>query len=228
MYPPLDYVAKERIYTPSLISTGWPQLDALLSKKLFTGSSILLRGNECSGKSLVGLALVAKLTSTLGKGGMLLMDESEITLRRRAELLHIELDQLLFEDKLEVDYTQIHESPEVILRRIRQLAEPRRCSFIFIDSLNSFMAREGGESFDTLWRQLLRYTSKRGILIVATWRNNALSIPPEGADTMIEITPATLNQAAQLMVKHHRHAPCLLNGISWLVDEKGLSFREYN
>ncbi|MBE4619099.1 ATPase domain-containing protein [Vibrio navarrensis] len=228
VYPPLDYVAEERIYTPSLISTGWPQLDALLSNKLFTGSSIVLSGNECSGKSLVGLALVAKLTSTLGKGGVLLMDESEMALRRRAELLHIELDQLQFKDKLEVESTQFHESPEAILRRIRHLAEPRRCSFIFLDSLNSFMTREGGESFDALWRQLLRYAAQRGILILATWRNNTLSLPPEGADTMIEITSATVTQAPQLKVKHHRHAPCVLHAITWQITGEGLTFNEPN
>lgn len=224
VFPSLDLCGSERIYTPQPVSTGFAALDELLGGGLVTGSTTLICGVECAGKSLLALALAEKLAASLGKGALLLLDESEALLRRRAAPVGLDLAALQHSGGLLVEEAGVHDAPEVLLQRLRILAEPRRCAFLVVDSLDNFLAREGGEATTALWRQLVRYAARRGLVLLATWRQvPGDGHPPAGlADTELVLLPAEGGQAPGLRVRHHRHGLPRHEVLRWQLDSTGV------
>lgn len=224
VFPSLDLCGTERIYAPQLASTGFAALDDLLGGGLVTGSTTLICGVECIGKSLLALALAEKLTASLGKGALLLLDESEALLRRRAATVGLDLRALQDDGRLLVEQAEVDDAPEVLLQRLRVLAEPRRCAFLVVDSLDNFLAREGGEPTAALWRQLVRYAARRGLVLLATWRQVPGDIqPPAGlADTELVLLPAQGGQAPGLRLRHHRHGLPRHDVLRWQLSSTGV------
>lgn len=176
LLPSLDRVAEDRVYRPEPQPTGMAALDALLGGGLMQGSTTLLCGPECVGKSLWALALANGLTGTHGRAGLLLLDEPEAVLRRRAQAVGLELALLDDAKRLHVEVPDLNEAPEALLHQLRRLAEPRRCDVLVVDSLNEFLQRQGGEPGVLLWRQLCRYAARRGLVVLACWRQ----VPGDG------------------------------------------------
>lgn len=224
VFPSLDLCGTDRIYAPEPASTGFPALDDLLGGGLMTGSTTLICGVECAGKSLLALALAEKLSASLGKGALLLLDESEALLRRRAATVGFDLGALQDEGRLLVEEAEVSDAPEVLLQRLRVLAEPRRCAFLMVDSLDDFLAREGGEPTAALWRQLVRYAARQGLVLLATWRQvPGDAQPPAGlADTELVLLPAQAGQPPGLHVRHHRHGQPRHDVLCWQLSGKGV------
>lgn len=224
LLPSLDRRHEERLYAPEPQPTGFAALDALLSGGLYRGSTTVLCGPECVGKSLWALALANGLAGASGHAGLLLLDESETLLRRRAEMAGLALPLLADTKRLHIDAADPDEAPEALLQRLRRLAEPRRCDVLVVDSLNDFLARAGGDSGMALWRQLKRYVARRGVLLLATWRQTGAedALPAGLTDTVLELQPAHAGHAAGLRLRHHRFGAAHGETLHWRLGNQGL------
>lgn len=220
LQPSLDWVGEERLYAPHPQPTGFSSLDDLLGGGLLTGSTTLLCGYKCVGKSLWALALADGLAGATGRVGLLLLDEPEAPLLRRVHAFGLSLPLLADTKRLHVEAARPGDSPETLLHLLRLLAEPRRCDVLVVDSLNDFLLREGGEPGAVLWRQLCRYAARRGVVLLATWRQEPGDGPPPAglADTEIELLPASPETHPGLRVRHHRYGEPRFETLSWQMD----------
>jgi circadian clock protein KaiC len=168
VFPRLVAAGHPTPYAPSLISSGLPELDALMGGGLDRGTSALIVGPAGAGKSTFATQYAMQLARQGERVAMFLFDESDRTLRERAEGVGMPIDDLVDEGRIglrQVDPGEL--SVGELVQLARDEVEKRQARLIVIDSLNGYLNAIPDERFLTLQlHELLSYLGQRGVTTI--------------------------------------------------------------
>jgi circadian clock protein KaiC len=157
--------------TPTVIeklSSGLPELDALLGGGIERGTSTLMVGAAGTGKSSLAAQLVAAAAARGLKSALFLFDESSTTLFTRCAGLGIDLRKHVDEGTVTVQQVDPAElSPGEFAHAIRKAVETRGAAIVVIDSLNGYLNAMPGERFLIIHlHEMLMYLGQRGVATI--------------------------------------------------------------
>jgi circadian clock protein KaiC len=160
-------VAAEHVarYEPSLVESGLDELDALMGGGMDRGTSALVVGPAGAGKSTFATQYAVEMASRGERTAMFLFDESDRTLRERAEGLDMPIGNLIEQGRIglrQVDPGEL--SVGELVQLVRDEVEARDARLVIIDSLNGYLNAIPDERFLTLQlHELLSYLGQRGV-----------------------------------------------------------------
>lgn len=170
VYPRL--VASEHVPGHEIkpLSSGAPELDALLGGGLDSGTSTLLLGPAGCGKSTVAARYAVAAAERGENAAIFTFDETLTTFTHRCAGLGMNLDAHMRSGRIRViqlDPAEI--APGQFVHQVRRLVEQSRTSVLVIDSLNGFLNAMPGEQFLILQlHELLTYLDQQGVATIMT------------------------------------------------------------
>jgi circadian clock protein KaiC len=148
------------------VSSGIPQLDALVGGGLDRGTSTLLMGPAGCGKSSIAFRWLATAAERGETTAAFIFEETVHTLMGRAAGLGMNLAKHIDSGRLRIDHLDPAEmSPGEFVEKIRDCVENAGARTVVIDSLNGFLQSMPGEQFLALHlHELLTYLNNRGVV----------------------------------------------------------------
>ncbi len=194
VFPRLVSAEYRSDFERDLLSSLFPELDALLGGGLERGTSCLILGPAGTGKSLLTLSFVAAAIARGEKAALFIFDEEVGLLFDRAISVGFDLAALVAAGSLFVEQVDAAElTPGEFSDRVRHSVEVKGVGAVVIDSLNGYQAAMPGENALILhMHELLQFLNRRGVTSYLTIAQHGLignmSTPVEVtylADTVI-------------------------------------------
>lgn len=150
----------------AVVSSGIPELDALVGGGLDRGTSTLLMGPAGCGKTSIALRWLTTAAERGENTAAFIFEETISTLLQRATGLGMELRSHVEEGRITLTHFDPAEmSPGEFVDQVRQAIEQRGATTIAIDSLNGFLQAMPGEQFLALHlHEMLTYLNNRGVV----------------------------------------------------------------
>jgi circadian clock protein KaiC len=147
-----------------VMSSGIPELDALLGGGVETGSSTMVMGPAGAGKSLLALHFATAAVARGERAALFIFDEELSLLRDRALVMGIDIETLRASGNLIVEQVDAAEqSPGEFTHRVRMSIERHKVRTVVIDSLNGYQAAMPEEQFLVLHvHELLQFLNRQG------------------------------------------------------------------
>ena len=168
VFPRLVAAEHHAAYERSAVSSGVPQLDAMLGGGLARGTSTLFVGPAGTGKSILS-SLYATAAARRGERSIILgFDELRRTTIERADALGMGMSEHVAAGLIKVQQVDPAElSPGELGHLLREEVELRGASFLVIDSLNGYMqAMPAEQHLYIQLHELLTYFGQRGVTTV--------------------------------------------------------------
>jgi circadian clock protein KaiC len=176
VFPRLIAAEHRKPFRGEVMTSGIPELDAVLGGGLERGTSTLVTGPAGSGKSLLALHYAVQAAGQGHKAVVYLFDEELGLLLERAAGIgidlgdHIEAGRLVLEP---VDAAEL--SPGEFAHRVCGRVERDEARLVVIDSLNGYYAAMPEEQFLILhMHELLSYLNRRGAVTILTMAQHGL------------------------------------------------------
>jgi circadian clock protein KaiC len=148
------------------LSSGIPELDALLGGGLDRGTSTVIMGAAGTGKTTISLQFALSAIRSGEKAALFLFDEGMGTLLARASGIGMDLEGALKSGQLflqQVDPAEL--SPGEFVHTIRRKVEDEGVRLISIDSMNGYMNAMPAEKFLQLHlHELYTYLNQLGVV----------------------------------------------------------------
>jgi circadian clock protein KaiC len=146
------------------ISSGLPELDALLGGGIEQGSSTLVLGPSGTGKSTFALQFLSAALRRGEKAALFVFDEELGLLFDRTRHLGFELEAMRDAGSLHVEQVDAAElSPGEFAHRVRACVDDAQAKTVVIDSLNGYQAAMPEENALVLHiHELLQYLNRQG------------------------------------------------------------------
>jgi circadian clock protein KaiC len=164
-FPRLVASEHGREFSPSVCSTGSPELDRLLGGGLVAGTSTLIVGPSGIGKTTLSIRSVLSALERGERAAFYLFDEGLGTLFARSAALGMDVRPYIDSGQLAIHHIDPAElAPGEFAQMLRNAVELESVTFIVIDSLNAYLQAMPGEKFLTLqMHELLSYLNQQGI-----------------------------------------------------------------
>jgi circadian clock protein KaiC len=166
IFPRLVAAEHHRHFRNENLSSGLPELDALIGGGLPRGTTTLFSGPPGSGKSNIALTWAMAAARQGDKVAIYSFDESLPVLFARAAGLNFGLEQMV-EDGI-INVTQIDPaelSPGELTTKIRCAVEEEGANVVYIDSLNGYLHCMAEERFVNLQlHELITYLNQQGVV----------------------------------------------------------------
>ena len=150
------------------VTSGVPELDALLGGGLDRGTATLFIGPSGSGKSSMSLSFVTRALKRGERVLMITFDEARRVFHRRARGMgmdvaeHLEAGTLLLE---QIDPAEL--SPGELSGLVRAAVERDRVQMVVIDSLSGYLNAMPEEQYMLLqMHELLTYLNQQGVVTI--------------------------------------------------------------
>jgi circadian clock protein KaiC len=158
------------------VSSGIPELDALLGGGPNAGSSTLVLGPAGAGKSLLTLHYVHQAVARGERAALLIFDEELGLLIARAKGLGIDLQAMRDSGRLFVQQMDAAElTPGEFAHQVRTMVDQHQIRTVVIDSLNGYQASMPEEQFLILHlHELLQYLNRQGATTFLTVAQHGL------------------------------------------------------
>ncbi|MYZ45607.1 ATPase domain-containing protein [Schauerella aestuarii] len=166
IYPRLIAADHQVDFTSEHVTSGVPELDALLSGGPLRGTCTLLTGPAGTGKTTIALQYLFAACERGEASTLYEFDERIGTLMTRAQAFGLDLQKYVDSGCLLIEQINPAEmSPGEFAHRVRQQVAERNARMIVIDSLNGYMAAMPQEQQLILqMHELLSYLSHQGVL----------------------------------------------------------------
>lgn len=166
VFPRLVAADHHQPFVAEAITSGVPELDALLGGGLDRGTSALLTGPTGSGKSTIALQYTVAAAMRGEFVAYFTFDESVATLRARASGLSLSLDPHIASGRVHVQQIDPAElAPGEFVNVVRQAVEEQNAKLIVIDSLNGFLQSMPEERYlEIQLHEQLSYLRQHGVL----------------------------------------------------------------
>lgn len=176
LFPRLVAAEHHRPFTPGAVSSGLPELDALLGGGPQRGSSLLLLGPAGCGKSAIATQYAVAAAERGERVAMFSFDESAQMFASRARSLGMDVETHLRSGRLSVQQVDPAELPPgEFAHRARRAVEGDEATIVVIDSLNGYLNAMPEETFLVLQlHELLAYLGQQGVLSVLTVAQHGL------------------------------------------------------
>jgi circadian clock protein KaiC len=149
------------------LSSGLPELDALIGGGLEEGTSTLISGPSGTGKSSLSAQFVHAAAERGEASAMFLFEEARNNLLNRCASLGLELSRHIDTGLLTIQQIDPAElSPGEFTHAVMQAVE-RGARVVVIDSLNGYLNAVPDERFLTIYlHELLTYLGQRGVVSI--------------------------------------------------------------
>jgi circadian clock protein KaiC len=164
VYPRIVASEHHSAFPRTRISSGVPELDALLGGGLERGSSCLILGPAGTGKSLFGVHYARAAVARGEKAALFVFDEELGLLYDRMMNIGIDLRSMEADGSLVIEQVDAAElSPGEFASRVRTCVAAQNIQTVVIDSLNGYQAAMPQEQFLILHiHELLQYLNRQG------------------------------------------------------------------
>lgn len=171
-------MSKLIINSPPKSATGIKGLDEITGGGLPAGLITLVYGNPGSGKTILGVEYLVNGIQNCDEPGLLVtFEESAIELTRNFSSLGINLDQLIHQNKLAIEYVDLNddfsESGDYTLDglqiTISHLIKQNKIKRLVIDGIEALLSRFNAENIiRNELRKMMRWLRKLGITTIFT------------------------------------------------------------
>jgi circadian clock protein KaiC len=164
VYPRIVASEHHTAFARDQMSSGVPELDALLGGGIERGSSALILGPAGTGKSLFAISFAVAAVSRGEKAALFIFDEELGLLYDRMKALGIDLREMEADGNLIIEQVDAAElSPGEFAARVRACVTDQKIQTVVIDSLNGYQAAMPQEQFLVLHiHELLQYLNRQG------------------------------------------------------------------
>jgi circadian clock protein KaiC len=175
------------------VSSGLPELDALLGGGLDRGTTTLILGQAGTGKSTMALHYAARLAAQGESSHIFAFDETHGIVLARADALGLHLSDHVASGLISLQQVDPAElSPGEFARRIVAAVESG-CRLIVIDTLNGYLNAMPGESYlNNQLHELSAYLNQQGVVTIFVLAQHGLVAAAEApvdlsylADTVV-------------------------------------------
>jgi circadian clock protein KaiC len=168
VYPRLVAAEHSQDFAREAITSGVPELDALLGGGLDRGTSTLILGPAGSGKSSIAAQFVAAAAERGEHVASFIFDEGRDTYLRRAAGLGKELKDFVEAGHMTIQQVDPAElSPGEFAHYVRRSVESDGTRVVVIDSLNGYLQAMPDERFLTVqMHELLTYLNQQGVVTI--------------------------------------------------------------
>lgn len=158
------------------LSSGIPEMDALLGGGIETGSSTLILGPAGTGKTLIAMIFAAAAVARGEKAALFIFDEELGLLYERMKNIGIDLAALRATGNLWIEQLDAAElSPGEFSHRVRRCVDEGNIKTVVIDSINGYQAAMPEENALILhMHELLLYLNRRGAATFMTVAQHGL------------------------------------------------------
>lgn len=165
IYPRLIAAEHHTPFSEESVSSGVPELDALLNGGPLRGTTTLITGPAGAGKTTIALQYLYASCQRGECATMFEFDERIGTLRTRAQAFGMDIDRYVESGCLSIEQMDPAAiSPGEFTARVRHEVERRGVRMLVIDSLSGYMAAMPQEQHLILQiHELLSYLSQKGI-----------------------------------------------------------------
>ena len=176
VFPRLVAAEHRGDYPRLQLSSGIPQMDALLGGGIETGSSTLILGPAGTGKSLISMIFAAAAVARGEKAALFIFDEELGLLYERMRHLGIDLKVLQATGNLLIEQVDAAElSPGELSHRVRRCVDELGIKTVVIDSINGYQAAMPEENALVLhMHELLLYLNRKGAATFMTVAQHGL------------------------------------------------------
>ena len=164
VYPRIVALEHRTAFDREPMSSGVPELDALLGGGVERGSSALILGPAGTGKSLFSVSFLVAALERGEKAAMFVFDEELGLLFDRLKAIGVDLQYWEAKGSLIVEQVDAAElSPGEFSARVRGCVGDQGIKTVVIDSLNGYQAAMPQEQFLVLHiHELLQYLNRQG------------------------------------------------------------------
>ncbi|BCS31724.1 circadian clock protein KaiC [Luteitalea sp. TBR-22] len=166
-YPRLAATSHPVPFTREGVSSGLPELDALLGGGLDRGTTTLILGQAGTGKSTIALQFLTRLAARGEAGHLFAFDETRSIVLARADALGMQLSRHVDAGTIHLQQVDPAElSPGEFARRIVGAVEAG-CKVVVIDSLNGYLNAMPGETYlSNQLHELSTYLNQQGVVTI--------------------------------------------------------------
>ncbi|MHB0938505.1 MAG: ATPase domain-containing protein [Armatimonadota bacterium] len=169
VFPSLEPQAVEAAVPEEVVSSGIPELDALLFGGLERGTATFISGPSGAGKTTFGLTFARGAAERGERFAMYIFDESREALLRHAEGINIRARTMVERGILSVTAISPRRySADEFAALIRQEVETHDARIVMIDSYTGYQQAVMGEDLDNHFHLLLDYLENHGVKTIAT------------------------------------------------------------
>ncbi len=142
VYPSLspDFsLTKEKAANNETISSGIPEIDKLLHGGIERGTNTIITGPTGSGKTSLGLTFMKEAAGRGERSVIYLLEESKEVLKQRSKSINIPIEEMIYNDKLELFSVSRGEfTPEIFMHKVKEEVEENDTKLVMIDSITAF------------------------------------------------------------------------------------------
>jgi circadian clock protein KaiC len=168
VFPRLIAAEHRQVTRRGRLSSGIPELDALIGGGIEEGTSTLIVGAAGTGKSTLAAQFAAAAASRGERGAMFMFDENRSTLLVRSQGLGVNLQAAVDDGTVTLQQIDPAEmTPGEFIHGIRSDVETGGVKLVIIDSLNGYLNAMPEERFLTIQlHELLMYLSQKGVATI--------------------------------------------------------------
>ena len=165
IFPRVSAASERNKVEPRRLSSGLPQLDAMLKGGLDAGTSALLIGPAGCGKSTLAMQFAYAAAQRGERACIFLFDENLHSYHLRARSMNLTLDEGVVAERVSVYQIDPAEMSSGEFAHMVYGQVEAGASMVIIDSLNGYLQASPGERYVTLHlHELLSFLSQRGVL----------------------------------------------------------------
>lgn len=187
LFPKLLPRVSEQALTVETISSGIPEIDALLHGGLERSTITIISGPSGVGKSTLGLQFMKEAAGRGERSVIYTFEENKETLLHRAEGVNIPVHAMQERGTLSiVQIEPLHYTPDEFANLVRQEVEEHQARIVMIDSVSGYRLSVRGEDLTPHIHSLCKYLQNLGVAVLLV--NEVESITGEFQATEIGIS----------------------------------------
>ncbi len=167
VFPRLMPAAFRREFVMESISSGIPELDALLHGGIERGTVTIISGPTGVGKTTLGLQFMKEAAGRGERSVVYLFEEEPAVLVERARAISVPIDAMLRQGTLAVVRVEpLTYTPDEFARMVREEVEERDARIVMIDSVSAYRLSLRGEDLTTHLHALCKYMANMGVTVI--------------------------------------------------------------
>ncbi|HEY5003331.1 MAG TPA: ATPase domain-containing protein, partial [Ktedonobacteraceae bacterium] len=158
---------REENYKVETLSSGVPELDALLHGGLERGTVSIITGPSGVGKTSMGIQFMKEAAVRGERSLVYIFDEAEETLLHRCESINIPVRAMMKQGKLLIKRVEpLHFTPDEFAHSVRKEIEREPTAMVMFDSISGYRLSMRGEDMVPHLHALCQHLQNNGLTVL--------------------------------------------------------------